>query len=33
MSHNLFKEHFDFVVPSALENKLYETKDKRNTIT
>ena len=33
MSHNLFKEHFDFVVPSALENKLYETKNKRNTIT
>ena len=24
---------FDFVGPSALEKKLYETKDKRNTIT
>ena len=33
LSHDLFKEHFDFVVPSALEKKLYETKDKRNTIT
>ena len=25
----MFKEQFDFVVPSALAKKLYETKDKK----
>ena len=28
-NHDLFKEQFDFVVPSALAKKLYETKDKK----
>ena len=28
-NHDLFKEHFDFVVHSALAKKLYETQDKK----
>ena len=28
----MFKEYFNFKVPSALEKKLYETKDKKKNI-
>ena len=29
INYDLFKDYFDFLVPSALAKKLYETKDKK----
>ena len=33
INYDLFKDYFDFVVPSALAKQLYETKDKKETIS
>ena len=33
VNYNLFKQYFDFEVPTVLAKKLYETKDKKKKMT